>query len=549
MASLNGSATKAVTRWLDDTVFELARECRWTFLPPLMVYVAAGVWGLTSIVGIFFVKEYLGLSAEFLAVLAFWAGIPWSLKMPIGHMVDLLWHWKSLLVYLGAAFIAGSLGIMYALIAHTEAMRAIMPVELWYIVSALLAPLGHVLQDVVADAMTIEAIPLVDEEGQAYSPEETKLMHTTMQTLGRIAVIGGNIFVALLNIGMFSGVELMTEAEKTAVYADIYLLSLAIPVISISGVLLGGVQIRAQRRRLRCQGFSAERIKAMLFAPAEETEPNWWILGGSLAFIALTIGVGVNGVPFGPEIVLFGSLAIIVFIMSRLVQELAPEVRLALIGTAIIIFVFKAIPLPGAGVRWWEIDVLGFDQRFLSVLSLITACLALVGMLVLRRFMAEKSVAHLVVVLTIVMSVLSLPNIGLYFGIHHWTAPLTGGVVDARFIAVLDTALESPFGQITVIPMLAWMARHAPPHLKATFFAVMLSFTNLAWSASNLGTNYLNRIYSVTRQYVNPETGVMETPADYSEVGALLITVALITLLAPLIAVAIVQRSRFRTLQ
>ena len=34
-----------------------------------MVYAAAGISGLTSIVGTFYVKERLGLSAEFLAAL------------------------------------------------------------------------------------------------------------------------------------------------------------------------------------------------------------------------------------------------------------------------------------------------------------------------------------------------------------------------------------------------------------------------------------------------------------------------------------------------
>src|SRR4029453_938665 len=32
----------------------------------------------------------------------------------------------------------------------------------------------------------------------------------------------------------------------------------------------------------------------------------------------------------------------------------------------------------------------------------------------------------------------------LYFGIHEWTAPQTSGIVDARFIALVDTTLESP---------------------------------------------------------------------------------------------------------
>ncbi len=65
-----------VYRWADRNILELGREMRLTYLPPLMVYLAAGVSSLTAIVGTFFVKDYLGLSAEFLAALGFWAGIP-----------------------------------------------------------------------------------------------------------------------------------------------------------------------------------------------------------------------------------------------------------------------------------------------------------------------------------------------------------------------------------------------------------------------------------------------------------------------------------------
>ena len=48
--------------WFERTFVDLYRQLRWSFLPPLMVYFAAGISGLTAIVGMFFVKEYLGLS-------------------------------------------------------------------------------------------------------------------------------------------------------------------------------------------------------------------------------------------------------------------------------------------------------------------------------------------------------------------------------------------------------------------------------------------------------------------------------------------------------
>lgn len=98
---------------------------RLSYLPSLMVYMAAGISGLTGIVGAFFVKEYLGLSAKFLAALGFWAGIPWALKKPLGHLVDLMWRWKAALVFVGAGLIAASLGIMMiGLLGWTEAMQS-----------------------------------------------------------------------------------------------------------------------------------------------------------------------------------------------------------------------------------------------------------------------------------------------------------------------------------------------------------------------------------------------------------------------------------------
>ena len=40
-----------------------------------------------------------------------------------------------------------------------DAMGAFMPVEAWFVLSTLLAPVGFALQGVVADAMTVEAVP------------------------------------------------------------------------------------------------------------------------------------------------------------------------------------------------------------------------------------------------------------------------------------------------------------------------------------------------------------------------------------------------------
>ena len=536
--------------WIDRNILSLGRDMRLSYLPPLMVYVAYGISGLTGIVGTFFVKDYLGLSASFLAALGFWAGIPWALKMPIGHTVDLLWRWKGWLVGVGAGFLAASLGIMAALIGHREAMTAILSAEVWFVISTLLAPIGYVIQDAVADAMTVEAVPRVDDRGQPFDDAARKLMHTTMQTLGRVAIIGGGILVALVNVSLFSGTEGLPQADLIKIYQRVYLMALVIPFVSVLGLGVAWWLRRQHRHQLLTQGFSREQAEQMVQArdeSAEPTTPNWWILGGSLAFVVFTLTVGFGGFAYSEEIVFAGSMGIVLFLMAKLVRELEPDKRFTLVGTAVVVFLFRAIPGSGPGATWWMIDHLKFDQQFLSVLSLIGSSLTLVGMFVFRRFMAERSIAYVVGFLTIIGTLLALPIVSMFYGLHEWTARMTGGVVDARFIALIDTALESPLGQISMVPMLAWIANSAPANLKATFFAVMASFTNLALSLSQLGTKYLNDLFVVTREVKDVATGVIQTPADYSQLGYLLIVQLVLGLALPFVAIVFAKVTRFKS--
>ncbi|MGD9946716.1 MAG: hypothetical protein AB7L76_09800 [Burkholderiaceae bacterium] len=538
---------RRLAHWFDRTILSLGRDMRLSYLPPLMVYMAAGISGLTSIVGTFFVKDYLGLSAEFLAALAFWAGLPWALKMPLGHVVDLIWRRKALLVYVGASLIAVSLLIMVGLLSDPASMRTVMSAESWFVLAVLLAPVGYVTQDVVADAMTVEAVPTHDEQGVRLSDERRRTMHTTMQTLGRVAIIGGGVLVAMLNVALLGGVQTLPESERLAVYVLIYKLALAIPVISVGGVVFASWLRRRERQRLHREGVPGAEIDARLTVHAERPPVNFWILGGGLAFAAISIAVGTGGVPRAEELIFVLSMSIVGVLMWRLLRELEPQARATLLGTAIVIFVFRALPLPGAGQTWWLIDVLGFDQQFLSLLEMIASILTLVGLFVFRRFMAERSIYYVVGVLTVAGALLSAPIVGMYYGLHVWTAAHTGGIIDARFIAIANTALESPLGQIAMVPMLAWIANSAPDKLKATYFAVMASFTNLALSASQLGTKYLNQLFSVTREVRDPVTRAVQIPADYSQLGDLMLSSVAIGLLAPLIAIAVVRAARLRS--
>jgi hypothetical protein len=426
-------------------------------------------------------------------------------------------------------------------------MREVLPAETWYVLAALLAPVGYVLQDTVADAMTVEAVPRVDEMGRPLDEESLRLAHTTMQTLGRVAIIGGTLLVAAANVYLFRDAESLDAAQKAAIYLDIYQLALLIPLISVAGVLLAAYLRNREISRLTAQGLEFNEIARLLARPEEEaTEVNVWLLGGSLGFVLFSLAMGLSPIPFNEEIVFAGSLGIVLFLMARLTGELEPAPRRELFGIALVIFAFRAVPVTGAGSSWWMIDELGFDQAFLSKLSLLDSALTLLGMFLFRRFMAERPITYIIAFLTVAFTVMALPNIGLYYGVHTWTAAHTGGVVDARFIALIDTALESPLGQIAMIPMLAWIANSAPARLKATYFAVMAAFTNLALSLSQLGGKYLNQWFTVTREVRDPTTGAVSIPADYSELGMLLIAATLIGLALPLGAIYGAKRTLLR---
>jgi hypothetical protein len=300
--------------------------------------------------------------------------------------------------------------------------------------------------------------------------------------------------------------------------------SLVIPLISVLGVTLGSWTTRHRRLRLRQEGFSPAEIDKMLQVHDIRTPPNWYILGGSGIFVIMTLLLGLSGLQLKKEIIFVGSLGIIAYLLYQLVQEMPPLKRREIIGIAVIIFIFRAMPSFGPGASWWQIDVLGFDEAFFGTLRQIASLLAIAGMFALRSWMGRHPVPYLIVFLSVYNTIMILPFIGMYYGLHVWTEANFG--FGARAIAIIDTMADSPLGQVAMIPMLAWIAKEAPRDKKATYFAVMAAFTNLALSASSLGTNYLNKIFAIPR-------------GQYGELGILMITVSAMGLVLPIMTVLI----------
>ena len=502
-----------------------------SYLPPLLIYASAGVSGLTSIVGVFFIKDFLSLSAAFIASIGFWAGIPWALKMPIGFLIDRYWNFKQYFVYLGALLVSISLLIMYGILVQKSFMLEYLDIKIWFILSSILTPIGYVLQDVVADAMTVEAVePGFKNSSKKEKKEKTKKEHTIVQLYGRFAIIFGSLIVGLINLFIFKEVD-VNYPNINLLYGKIYLYALIIPSISISGILLFNFLNKNEKKVVK---FKTTKLDYQIFL-------------GSCTFVIFTIFLGTFNLLFSKEIILITSLLLIAILMRLLIKDLKKEDQHTIVGTAIIIFVFRALPSPGAGLNWYEIDVLGFDQSFFSVLSVTAALITLIGMLVLRKIMISTPLAKLFIVLSIFSAILYTPSLLLYYEFHKYTSIVTNGLVDARFIAILNTAVESPLAQVAMIPLLAWIAKNAPSKYKATFFAVFASFTNIALSARELFTSYLNKVFVISREVVDKQSDEILVTANYNDLDDLLFTLIILTLIVPLTTIYFIQKTKYKS--
>jgi hypothetical protein len=225
-----------------------------------------------------------------------------------------------------------------------------------------------------------------------------------------------------------------------------------------------------------------------------------------LGYAACGAGLQIFQVPLAQEIVLLVSVILLTLLFQRV------GILRGVVVAAIVIFLFRATPNVGQGYSYWAIDRLGFDQKFLSLLAQVGAILSLVGLVVFRQTIIKRPVSFTLLWVVIAGTVLYLPNIGLFYGLHEWLG------VSARMLAFIDTTISAPLGQLTMVPMLVLIAKTAPPGAEATTFAIMASLMNLALSASQLFTRYLNDFFGVTQH-------------DYSNLGRLMITVGAIGLL------------------
>jgi MFS family permease len=488
-----GFAARLVSIW-EDHLLRPVRAVRRAYVPLLMVYFAYGALGIIDVSRDMWVKESLSLSPAELAGVAVWLSLPWTIKMVFGQLVDgvaILGSRRHAYVMIGASFTAAGLVV---LAGAAGGWFTHLPPNGAYVLGAVMMVLGAVIQDVVADAMSSEVVDRVDADGQPRPDHEIRTDLAMVQVLGRLA----------LGVGILSVAGLSGWLAQHFPREQVFLFGLVVPLISLTGALF----VRSE---------------------ASEAQPiDWRILGGGLAFGAFVVGTALGEVPYAQELVFVVSMTVVLSMLHMVTRDIDPKTRQAIVFATIIIFAFRATPGVGDGYFWWTLDVLKFDEAFYGILRQTSAVIAIGAMWFFSRQLTEYSVTTVLFWIAVAGTMLSIPNIGLYYGLADWTQANFG--FGARTIAVVDAATTSPFADLSMIPMLTLIAYYAPEGRRATWFALMASLMNLALVAGQLQTKYLNHIFTVGR-------------GDYGELGNLLVTATVIGFVVP-VAVILMFRKR-----
>jgi hypothetical protein len=474
---------------LEKVLLAPIRAIRPSYWPLLMVYFAYGATGLTAIASTFWIRKSLTWSPAELSGLAIWFTLPWTIKMVFGELVDtvrLFGSQRRSYVFAGAGLVAAGL----ILLAGSAGgwITAIAPDHI-YVIANLMSVTGLVLQDVVADAMSTEVVPRTNPDGSARAKEEVDHDLGMVQVLGRLA----------LTFGIFATAGLAGVLAQTLSYDKVFLIGLIVPLVSVSGAVL-----------VRLETTESRPI-------------DWRILGGGLAFGAVVTVIGLSQVPFGQEIVFAFSMAVVIWMLTRVTGEIDPALRMRIALVAVIIFAFRATPEIGQGWSWFAIDVLGFSEGFFGVLGQIGAGVAIAALWFLSDMITRKPVAQVLLWLTVLGTVMSLPMLLLVF---QWYK-LIG--ISPHTIALFETVATSPFAQLSMIPLLTLVAIYAPAGHRATWFALMASLMNLALQAGSLQTKYLNLIFHIER-------------GSYENLPALTVVAMTIGFVLPVAAIAILGR-------
>ena len=253
----------------------------------------------------------------------------------------------------------------------------------------MLIVVGIVVQNVVAKRCRPRWSARLNEAGNQRPEEDVRTDLGMVQVLGRLALSAGMLAVAGLSGWL----------------ASILALENSIPL----GVDGSG------------NFFLCDGVLLISFETTERRPLDWRILGGGIALGVVILILALGSVPFSQELIFVLSMVVVCAMLVVVTRDLDADTRRSILYASVVIFVFRASPTVGDGYFWWTLDVLKFDGAFYGTLRQTAAILSIVAIWLLSKQVTEYPVAKVLFWIVIASTILSLPNISLFYGLHHWT--------------------------------------------------------------------------------------------------------------------------------
>ena len=523
---------------------ELFGALKWAYIPIFLCYFAPSFsWmfgmgsGLTTVPASFWLQEGLLLTPPQIEWAIFTISLPWISKVLVGHLVDSISvPYRKLCIMLSGVLMAVGFLLLAGLAGGYSWLHPVMVLFGFdptigtgagleagilkaqmsalgryqfavYILGYFFVSLSMVCQDVIFDPMSRHIVSRMDEEGRALSEDGYRRKVGIVQTWCRISFNCASI------AGMLTAFALISAGFRMD---EIFLACLVVPVFTMA---------LAWFITLPCEvAVCAIRFRVVAMA---------------LIVIFTAVVTQVMDVPFSREIsfaVTFAVIAVLLGILHR--QDASPPaLKRALLFTMFTLFMMNLAPSAGAGVSWWQREVLGFDRDFEIRLGIVGGILSLGFLVFLYRFALRGHLGWFLLILNFVFLGFGLINIGFWYGIHEWLGGVFGvaPLSMVRIVAWVDTATSSPFVFLYGLVAFVLLAQYADDVGTATWFTVFAMLLNLGYNANNLLTGYLNTIFTVSRGRY--ENGALVVPGNYAELGAILWTSWISSLVIPTLVI------------
>ncbi len=408
----------------------------------LLVYFIVGMASLSNLAGTFFLKESLpNLTTAQLINIGLLAGLPWSLKMLFGFMMNQsktsyqTWVQRglllSILVTLGTYYFAAN---VTTLAPYAFPILALL---------SILGAVGAVVADLAVDTMSISLYPDSDKK--------TALM----QIHARTATVAGGVIGAAL-----SGPVAIHLSHAVALLSPILLYVPAyLSTFFFNYHKLAQAQLAV---RLPKKGI----------------------------YISVAYIVGIFLFSMHPVVLFFLSAG---YFFSLVNMAKLPKLPLAVVYGGFGLFLLRTMPGVGPGLTWFYIDELKFDEAFLGRLNLYSNIAGFIGSLGFGWILHKMGSYKAAVACTLSLLVISLPDIIVYYGYH------TLYNINPRHIILLAAELSAPLANFMMIILGVMTARHAPDEGRVLYMSLSASLMNLALTAGDALTWVLNRKFPITR--------------------------------------------------